>query len=108
MTQEEKRIKIAELCGWTKHYPDDEVSCYEWVWVSPAGVHAVEYDKSTHLPDYFNDLNACHEAEKTLTELEFGNYHDILLNQIMSVKFISAEAAQRAEAFGRVKGLWKE
>lgn len=69
------------------------------------------------LPDYLNDLNAMHEAEKVLTEVEKAIY-EAMLYQVCRVdpmtifagdtfKFLSATAPQRAEAFLRTLGLWE-
>jgi hypothetical protein len=65
-------------------------------------------------PDYLNDLNAMHEAEKALTEEQHGSYrinlavicgYDILNPGNSDPKhyrrYVSATAAQRAEAFCR-------
>lgn len=101
MTQETKRIKIAEACGWQRHYNTDMQWRYD-------GDGPDDWIVEDELPDYFHDLNAMHEAEKTLTDEQKGEY----INQLSSICgdtmwFIHATAAQRAEAFGRVKGLWE-
>jgi hypothetical protein len=100
MTQEEQRIAIAEACGWKTGYRDPEA----W--------HP--------LPDYLNDLNAMHEAEKVLGILERGTYQNILGSACGGIReddgghFVShresihATASQRAEAFLRTIGKWKE
>ena len=66
---------------------------------------------------YTQDLNAIHEAEKTLTENQWPDY-SIKLNEIScrlscgNVKTcgytISATASQRAEAFLKTLNLWTE
>lgn len=93
MTQEQKRIKIAEACGYRTSYRDPEA----W--------HP--------LPDYFSDLNAMHEAEKVLYrgiehhrywQAGYGRFKTIL-GEICDDPY-SATAAQRAEAFGRTLGIW--
>jgi len=88
MTQEQKRIKIAEACGMT-------------------GWH-----EARSLPDYFNDLNTMHEAEKALTPEEQREYA-IFLNggyfpiyEIGGFRVASSTAAQRAESFGKTLNLW--
>jgi hypothetical protein len=75
---------------------------------------------SKHLPDYLNDLNACHEMEKVLTyeqaEIFEGELcdiakseNDVLKNSLQSKSFIfHVTATQRAEAFLRTLGLWQE
>jgi hypothetical protein len=81
-------------------------------WQTPDGK-----DWRMHIPNYYNDLNAMHEVEKTLTGREQFVYMIDLktvvyansLNNNMSVEFQlhHATAAQRAEAYLKVKGLWK-
>ena len=66
-------------------------------------------------PDYLNDLNAMHEAEKAA---EFYSYPrrerylhhlQVAVNaENISRPFLCATAAQRAEAFLRTLSLWKE
>ena len=65
----------------------------------------------TTLPDYLNDLNAMHEAEKTLrNEQRFEFYKQLLkaCEDSETVNTIHATAAQRAEAFLKTLGKWKE
>ena len=70
------------------------------------------------VPDYFNDLNAMHEAVMTLDRktLAYSNYCSHV-QQIVAIQnsktnepgiqAIDATAAQRAEAFLRALNLWK-
>jgi hypothetical protein len=126
MTQEEKRIKLAEAGGlqvidvpfipsqtkaagcvftdaarteWRKCYPN---SC---------GVYGI--------PDYFNDLNAVHELVNILSYEQAELFEDELCDLVMrSIKTIenpppfkfavaNATADQRAEAIGLTLNLWK-
>jgi hypothetical protein len=94
MNANEKRIRIvriAELCG---------VQCCCGEIGMLCGLH-----EGGALPDYLNDLNAMHEAEKTLTGNELTVYDNVLFrlcgNVVRDMKF--ATAAQRAEAFLRAK-----
>ena len=95
MTNEEMRIKIAEACGWQ---PDKR----GLGWLSSHGC----YDP---LPDYLNDLNAMHEAEKVLTNKQWWLFVEFL-TEIRGggvALCISATPLQRAEAFligGRFAG----
>jgi hypothetical protein len=91
MTQEEQRTAIAEACGWKTEYRD--------------AVSSV-----TALPDYLNDLNAMHDAEKVLVSLRWVSYSRRLQTLCdESVTWpIHATASQRAEAFLRTIGKWKE
>ena len=62
------------------------------------------------LPDYINDLNAMHEAEKVLMDYCDGweDYcHKIKRHFVTSDGAIRATAAQRAEAFLKTLNLWK-
>ena len=96
MNPEQQRIAIAEACGW-------KTDKRGLGWLSPRGYYASE-------PDYLNDLNAMHEAEKTLTDKaheEFRlNLYEVLGDD--SRLIVSSTAAQRAEAFLRTIGKWKE
>ena len=89
MTPEAQRIAIAEACGWKTGYRDPEA----W--------HP--------LPDYLNDLNAMHDAEKVLTSEQVTSYVYSLesMNERWSTPAF-ATASQRAEAFLRAIGKWKE
>ena len=75
------------------------------------------------LPDYLNDLDAMHEAEKVLTEAQRKSYAANLYKVVFQVGQYEAEtfvdirfafilsqatATQRAEAFLRTLGLWEE
>jgi len=108
MTQEQKRIKLAEAGGWTNireqdydhGYSGDDVRQY-WMGTPPD-------DLPTQLPDYFNDLNAVHELEKVLTEDQYDDYRQHLGKAVGYLwrGIFSATAAQRAEALGKTLNLW--
>ena len=88
MTNEQINIAIAEACGWA---------------------HAVVEPYA--FPDYCNDLNAMHEAEKLLIS-EVGNlapYNKHLAHATCASgePRYHATARQRAEAFLRTIGKWK-
>jgi hypothetical protein len=57
-------------------------------------------------PDYCNDLNAMHEAEKVLTFKDWEFYCDELGGSFQGCAH--ATARQRAEAFLRTLGKWEE
>lgn len=63
------------------------------------------------VPDYINDLNAMHEAEKVLTEEQWTDYYDNLLDttkpSFVLRDITHATASQRAEAFLRTIGKWQ-
>ena len=56
--------------------------------------------------DYCTDLNAMHEAEKTLRGGEWDTYVDLLADTWIEVAH--ATARQRAEAFLKTIGKWEE
>lgn len=60
-------------------------------------------------PNYCNDLNAMHEAEKMLKN-QFTTIEEAYWRNLNQVKPhpIYATAAQRAEAFLRTLGKWEE
>lgn len=107
LTKEEKRILIAESCGWrdilksaAQHqHPMAKKGDGDWV----------------ILPDYFTDLNDCHEMEKAIPRNLHGKYAhklclrigDELLHEYEGdFNLLSATASQRAETFGLTMGLW--
>jgi hypothetical protein len=95
MTPDQQRIAIAEACGWT--------TLHKGLWVEKLQTYAA-------LPDYLNDLNAMHEAEKVLSLTEFWDYAKNLCAIVKMDKgresHIHATASQRAEAFLRTLNLW--
>ena len=108
MTDNEINIAIAEACGYT--FDGDK-----W---QRGGVRIMWQHYNRELgysdpPDYCNDLNAMHEAEKTLGDRLFV-YRNILAlividdptNRYNEPAF--ATARQRAEAFLRTLGKWEE
>jgi hypothetical protein len=110
MTNEQINIAIAEACGW---YEEDNES--EICWTRDELTYYLHEDE---LPDYCNDLNAMHEAEKTLSGDQWLDY---MLNlQAVLVRHPNrdkwtvcrelrhATARQLAEAFLRTLGKWKE
>jgi len=72
-------------------------------------------DKKEELPDYLNDLNAMHEAEKIMSVEQASDYYWKLKELHPVVDIIPAclwvyhaAAYQRAEAFLKALGLWKD
>ena len=107
MTQDEKRIKIAEACP-DLFFIDSDNSVW---WKS--GIVTV---------DPFNDLNAMHEATETLTDIQqmlMRNWLEEIVERPgvykpgavdwnkVHPRFWNATAAQRAEAFGLTLNLWQ-
>ena len=100
MKPEEQRIAIAKACGWTEISP-------RMTWGLPPNVE----DDGTEnclkqIPDYLNDLNAMHEAEKQMnTKVLWEAYKAHLLNWMTEP--VCASARQRAEAFLKTIGKWE-
>jgi hypothetical protein len=111
MNPEQQRIVIAEICGW--RLVDDNPDFYPY-WEDPEGNMIAVGFASHRLPDYLADLNAIHEAEKTLSCNDKQKYLDILADAPREDIYytwadsVFATAAQRAEAFLRAVGRWKE
>jgi hypothetical protein len=112
MTKEQQIIAIAEACGWA-----------DCIYIESLGLckgkhenSRVEYDSGhSSLPDYLNDLNAIHEAEKVLTEdqrIAYSDHtYDIACEEQDTTgnwRWLSLTATQRAEAFLRTLGKWEE
>ena len=100
MTKEQINIAIAEACGWK--YVNNETH-------APDG--SFWWSKELEIPDYCNDLNAMHEAEKILNDESHADYACELVKTIRRngewFESVSATAAQRAEAFLRTINKWE-
>ena len=99
MTDEQINRAIAEACGWNNK-PVVRTNGKGSVWV-------------TEWPDYCSDLNAMHEAEKSISNDLWQCYFNQLARVTKAEQsddrvFFCATARHRAEAFLRVMGKWKE
>lgn len=127
MTKEEIRIACAEACGLIMvklpFNPNKVKVGHNGDWFSPeAGQWIVKNFKSWAspkiIPNYPEDLNACHEMEEGLTKeqrlaflLHLGEI--VIRGKVLGEKFrnwprVHATAAQRCEAFLRTIGKWKD
>ena len=115
MSPEKQRVAIGIACGWKSPTLPEVAALQEgWStsgqhWLSPAGVLRPAH----HMPDYLNDLNAMHEAEKVLNQMQSraNAYHLAESEQNetwASCHIWHQSAAQRAEAFLRVMELWED
>lgn len=114
MTPERIRIKIAEACGWKRSHTrvgEAQRIQKEWYYICD-------------LPDYPNDLNACHSFEKVIEQkgltqsymaglahlLGYSVHHSEQWNEIWASLWgcVHATAAQRCEAFLKTLGLWED
>ena len=101
MNPEQQRVAIAEACGWT----DIKRGPYDGLPFGRYKTHQLE-----GVPDYLNDLNAMHDAEKVLVRLQWVSYLrrlQALCDESVSWP-IHATASQRAEAFLRTIKKWEE
>jgi hypothetical protein len=125
MTPEEQRIAIAEALGLFRIKPLRRTTrkgneSLDGVVLWHCSEHmggAATYDK---VPDYLNDLNAMHEAEKIkfcgseLVKAEWEyRLREVLAEgrptfEVAGFELAHATAAQRAEAFLKTLHLWKE
>lgn len=124
MKDTDQIIAIAEACGWRKQWllgkakpmPNTEDSL---VWFPPLGGWTGEES----LPNYLTSLDAMHEAEQVIMQQGLSimqNYVDnlrvVIFGEAAEVdgsyeemaSVIHATAAQRAEAFLRTIGKWKD
>lgn len=101
MTDAQINQAIAEACGWGWF---QKICTGELL-----GKFVEEKGPLRSIPDYCDDLNAMHEAEKVLDTIEQGHYWDHL-KDLTDEGFdqLHATARQRAEAFLRTLGKWEE
>jgi hypothetical protein len=87
--------RIAEACGWKP---------------APRGRWKLNEHVERFRPDYLNDLNAMHEAERTMGDPQlWDEYQSYLSDAMRNIGWIyHATAAQRAEAFLKTLNLWKQ
>ena len=111
MKPEAQRIAIAEACGW-KHekYIDMGQPCKDF-WMFNGKCYYL-----SDLPDYTQDLNAMHEAEKRIPRGDRHEYpfklSEVVLQRKLTVHdriepyIVFATASQKAEAFLKTIGKW--
>lgn len=133
MNEQSQRIRIAEFCGWQAIELRDSVKSGKKDWLSglnpkPDEIVKVidaesgeerapnesDYGYET-LPDYTRDLNAMHDAEQCLTQMQCFTYRDILQAAVLKDVAVFAEdftfgatASLRATAFVKTIGEWKD
>jgi hypothetical protein len=114
MKEEKQRIAIAEACGYKQQPTPDGL--VEWLGPNPDRCYIGRFRPDTipsAMPDYLNDLNAMHEAEKVLQQhmAKWWNYTSQLAaanSALGTGGEAHATAKQRAEAFLRTIGKWEE
>jgi hypothetical protein len=105
MTNEQINITIAKVCGF---YQEEPWSNGSECWGHKDCPPHVGFEE---IPDYCNDLNAMHEAEKILNDESHADYACELVKTIRQngewFESVSATAAKRAEAFLRTINKWE-
>lgn len=127
MNEQEQRIAIAEACGevcpacrntgiMTKWSGED----YKRLRIINPEFPEIQPDVMCghpSLPDYLRDLNSMADAEKTLSVALFSDYTSTIARMAHSdgqsidrfhMRYVCATAPQRAEAFLRTIGKWKD
>lgn len=112
MNEEDINIAIAEHLGFTNILIEDGAPYGFERGVIPDREDPSLALNSTWLPDYCNDLNAMHEAVKSLSGDDMQQMTHALRNvtrsHLSGYELWNATAPQRAEAFLRTIGKWKE
>ena len=111
MTEQDQQIAIAEAYGWERvenQVGDEMFACGD--------LCCFEH----RLPDYPRDLNAMHDACKRLDIRQrvmfYGHLYSIVQRELRmenyedssSFALVNATSGQRAEAFLRTIGKWKD
>jgi hypothetical protein len=97
MNSQEINKRIAIVCGWQIHPKD------KWLVIPPNSSHSVQ--SISTIPNYHDDLNAMHEAEKFIMDessIEYVKW----LNKFSCLWHV--KASKKAEAFLRTIGQWEE
>ena len=102
MTDEQINAAIAEACGWKSY---EETNGERWLWCR-TNAHGSRESSMEPVP-YCNDLNAMHEAEKTLTRGKQWRLYLIHLANFLQ-DACHAAAKERAIAFLKTLGKWEE
>ena len=120
MTDLQIQIKIAEILGWK---PDDDGAGLNTWEASRVGNKLyglkprfndsgklVSYTVDCVVPNFPEDLNACREFEKTLTQSKKSFYDEEMgdMAERLDICVWELDARQRCEAFLRVHYEWKE
>jgi hypothetical protein len=116
MSKEQINIAIAEACGWFNCIlpSQDEYHLMTDLELGRAMGKPVGRNFSLHgdglhypLPNYCNDLNSMHEAEKVLNDNQQQKYLYLLWDTRGVFVAITANANQRAESFLKTIGKWE-
>lgn len=113
MTPESQRIAIAEVC------PKAIRSIQRYVRLTDEWIETREFWNNGEWVkclnnDPLSDLNAMHEAEKVLTDEQYTLFVEFLQSGYqcdtddIDIRWVSAPASHRAEAFLRTLSLWTD
>lgn len=111
MNPDEINTLIATACGWTNVHPLNK-----WKEGGPKGrtdgtmIGNIGNRKNVALPNYHGSLDAMHEAEKTLDDMEWYRYVNHLRQKLelggtRPGASVGALSSEKAEAFVYAKGL---
>lgn len=120
MTNHEQRIALARACGLTHIRKSSK-----WqMWDTPPAIRMIAdfSGETVEVPDYLNDLNAVHEAEKMLEVIDGRERYPEILAQVVSKQEgfrsngiplpewhrVTATAAQRTKALLLTLGIWRQ
>ena len=105
MTNQEINIAIAEACGWQRLEGPLPVISDATRWKLGHRIVGRNF-----LPDYCNDLNAMHEAENyAFIHLCHPMDYAATLHKVAHDRHsFNAKSRQRAEAFLRTLGKWRD
>ena len=104
MDDQLQRIAVAEELGWTECRAG---GVFGSVGRKPTG--GGSFTGAVRLPDYLNDLNACHEMEKALNKKQrkaMWGYLLKIMGDDATEMIWHATERQRVEAFLRTVGRW--
>ena len=113
MKPEKQRIAIAEACGWRNTRDDAGGAITIGTLETRLSDGRILIQRDHCVPDYLNDLNAMHEAEKSIRKPGLALWCDYTrtLRRVCDFSLYSdihASADQRAEAFLRTIGKWED
>ena len=115
MTDEQMRIAIADACGIVVYEEPDGSGLWSCKGSYKTGI-SKEHAQRVSLPDYLNNLNAMHQAEKVFSAEQLTDY-GIELSKVVPCgwdaqvhwgKLAHATARQRCIAFLKTLNLWKD
>lgn len=119
LTQKQKNILIAEDQGWFVVMPPAEDGIEAYALRAPNSSVLYPWNSTKEEcfdggPNYFEDLNATHEAERSLSDEERLSFRSALAQSARDkgngrlTEIVHATAAERAESLGLTRKLWEK